>query len=82
MATRSVLVTLPSAEAQELLAELTLDLGLRVRLLHGRMTERETRLALEIDGDPDRVQEGGALRRSESAGCSLLSGIVINTRSV
>ena len=60
MATRSVLVILPSAEAQELLSELTLDLGLRVRLLHGRMTERETRLALEIDGDPEQVREGSS----------------------
>jgi hypothetical protein len=58
MATRSVLIVLPSAEAQELLAELALDLGLEVRLIQGRVTERDTRLALEIDGDPEQVREG------------------------
>src|SRR5262249_40394629 len=58
MATRSIQVTLPSAEAQDLLTELTLDLGLQVRLLHGRITEQETRLLLGIDGDRAQVREG------------------------
>jgi hypothetical protein len=57
----TVQVTLPSAEAQEFLAELTLGLGLRVRLHHGRVTERETRLVLEIDGDSAGVLEGTSL---------------------
>jgi len=57
--TAVVRVTLPSGpETQEFLAELTLDLGLLVRLLRGRVTERETSLVLEIEGDPLRVGEG------------------------
>ena len=58
MAVRSIPVTLPGAEAQDFLAELMPDLGLQVRLLHGRIPEQETPLALEIDGDPEPVREG------------------------
>jgi hypothetical protein len=54
----TVELTLPRAEAHEFLAELTLELGLEVRFLHGRITERETRLALEIVGEPDGVERG------------------------
>lgn len=54
-----VQVTLPSGNAaQELMAELTLDLGLEVRLIHGRMSETGTRLTLELAGDPWSVREG------------------------
>jgi hypothetical protein len=58
-----VQVTLPRAEAQEFLAELTLDLGLRIRLLHGRMTEQKLRLLFEMAGKSEGVKQG--IRRSE-----------------
>jgi len=54
-----VRVILPShTPTQEFLAGLTMDLGLEVRLVHGRITERETRLELELSGDPSSVLEG------------------------
>ena len=64
-----VRVSLPRAEALDFLEELTLDLGLRVRLLHARMTEQETRLLLEMAGEPERVMQG--IRRSEQGNVRL-----------
>ena len=69
-----VQVTLPSGPpTQELLAEMTLDLGLAVTLLHGRITERETRMTLELAGDPCRVREGATICRARSSGSPFLT---------
>ena len=59
--TRKAVLTalLPTGSAtQEFLAELTLDLGLFVTLLHGRISEQETLLKIEIAGSPAQVKEG------------------------
>jgi len=63
-----VQVTTPSGPpTQELLAELTLGLGLAVTLIHGRITERETPMTLEMAGDPSRICEGASICRARSS---------------